>query len=137
MHVLLRIMKKLQLFFLLSLIVVAVAGCKKKYATGEEFTLKFNETALVNIAGYNVEIKFVRLIEESRCPPKAECITEGSVAIKIQTEKASTYSLGLNSTVPSTVIFAGKTIRLLEVTYGKDKNYLKEKKYSITLKIEE
>ena len=136
MHVLLHIMKKISVFFLLFLVLASV-GCKKKYDTGEEFTLKFNETALVKIAGYNIEIKFVKLSEESRCPPNTECVTAGSVAVKIQTEKSSTYSLGLNSTVPSTVIFAGKTIRLLEVNYGKDKNYQKEKKYSIKLKIEE
>lgn len=130
-------MKILKTSLFLLLTVLVLAGCKKKnYDTGEEFTLKFNETARINLDGQNYEIKFVELVEESRCPPDAECVSAGAVIVKIQMEQFSTYSLGLGSGLTSSLVYAEHTFRLLDVTFGKDKNYGKEKKYQIKLTVD-
>ena len=129
-------MRNIALFSFLSIVLV-FTGCKKTYGTNEEFTLKFNESDYMSLNGLKYEVKFAKVVEESRCPPDVECITAGQVIIKIQTEKSSTYTLGLQSSTPPTLEFAGHTIRLLEVNYGKDSNYGKEKRYSIKLRIEE
>lgn len=125
-------MKILQTSLFLVFAMLLFTGCKKQnYNTGEEFTLKFNETARIKLDGQNYEIKFVELVEESRCPPDAECVTAGAVIIKIQMEQFSTYSLGLGSGLTPTLVYASHTIRLLDADYGKDNNYGKEKKYSV------
>ena len=123
---------KTSLFLVFAILVLS--GCRKQtYDTGEEFTLKFNETARINMGGTKYEIKFVELVEESRCPPDAECVTAGAVIVKIQMEQFSTYSLGLGSGLTSSLVYESHTIRLLEANYGKDNNYGKEKKYEIKL----
>jgi hypothetical protein len=128
-------MKLFHTFVLLFSAMVLFTGCKKTYTTGDEFTLKFNKAALIELDGAKYEFKFVKLAEESRCPPDMQCVTEGQVVIKLQVDKASTYSLGLGGNVTPFLEFADHTIQLLEVNYDRGK-YGKEKYYSVKLKVD-
>ena len=64
-------------------------------------------------------VKFVSLIEDSRCPTDTNCIWAGNAKIKIQVGKgkgaAKTFELNTNLE-PQTVSFAGYEIKLVNLT---------------------
>lgn len=67
----------------------------------------------------NVRVKFLELIEDSRCPTDANCIWAGNARIKVQISKhgqrAKTVTLntGVN---PQSVLFGGYQIKLTSLT---------------------
>lgn len=123
-------------FFFLS-IILFIVGCKKEtYNLNDEFTLKFNKSALINIEGNKYEIKFTELVEDSRCPPGSNCFWAGQVAVKINVNNDTDFIIGHHTTIPSTAEYKGHIIKLLEVNYNKDKNFGKEKHCSIKLRID-
>ena len=64
-----------------------------------------------------VAIKFVSLIEDSRCPTDTSCIWAGNAKIKVQISKGkSAQTFELNSNLePQTVEFAGYDIKLINL----------------------
>ncbi|HEX8638998.1 MAG TPA: hypothetical protein VF692_13095 [Pyrinomonadaceae bacterium] len=64
-------------------------------------------------------VKFVSLMEDSRCPTDSNCIWAGNAKIKIQIGKgksaAKTFELNTNLE-PQTVSFAGYEIKLVNLT---------------------
>lgn len=123
-------------FFFFSLILLIV-GCKKEtYNLNDEFTLDFNKSALVKIDGVEYKIKFTKLEEESRCPPDVYCTWAGQVAVKINLNNDTDLIIGHHTTIPSSAEYKNHTVRLLEVNYGKKKNFGEEKHYSIKLRID-
>ncbi len=73
-------MQKLLIFivvFALLLIPAMSLSCSGnvKAALGEEFTLPISKT--IDIAGEDLSIEFVKVIEDSRCPTGTECIWVG------------------------------------------------------------
>lgn len=121
-----------QIFFFL-LILLMVACKKEKYNVNEEFTLKFDKSALIKIDGVEYEIKFTNLEEESRCPPDVNCFWQGQVAVKINLNKNSDFIIGHHTTIPSVAEYKGHIIRLLEVNYDNKQNFGEEKHCFIKL----
>ena len=125
----------IKLFFFLS-IVLLVSGCKKEvYFMNDEFTLGFNKSAYINISGVKYKIKFVELVEDSRCPPDVYCFWAGQVAVKINLNDETDFTIGHHNSISSFAEYKYHTIRLLEVNYNKDKNFGKEKHCIIKLRI--
>lgn len=120
------------LFALLNL-----SACKKQSVDlNAEFTLDFNKTAIIQIEGGEHEIKFIELVEESRCPPGSLCAWAGQVAVKIKIDDKEDFILGQHANYPASIQYENHNIQLLDVNYNKDKNYGKEKHYSIRLKVD-
>lgn len=112
-------------------------GCQKEtFQLNQEFTLDFNKAAFIHIEGEEYEIKFIRLVEESRCPPDVVCFWQGQVAVKISLDKNTEITLGLHEEIPASAVYKNHIIQLLEVNFDKKKNYGKENHYSIRLKVE-
>lgn len=125
-----------KLVFLLLIIALSL-GCKKQTVNlNEEFTLDFNKTATVKMDDKKIEVKFNKLVEESRCPPNTQCVWAGEVAVRIQLDGAAEHIIGFHSAYPSSIVYKDRTIRLLEVNYDNPDNYGKENHYSIRLKVE-
>lgn len=125
---------KILLFFLLAL---PIMSCKKElHGLNEEFTLDFNKTTIVKSDGDRIEIKFTDLVEESRCPPGAQCVWQGQVAVKLRLDKKTDLVLGHHTTIPASGEYKSRSITLLGVYYDKDNNYGKEKHYSVKLRVD-
>ena len=64
-------------------------------------------------------VKFVSLVEDSRCPTDTNCVWAGNAKIKIQVGKgkaaAKTFELNTNLD-PQTISFAGYEIKLVNLT---------------------
>jgi hypothetical protein len=130
-------MKKLFKPFLFLTIMLVFAGCKKEtYSLNEEFTLKFNKSALIGVNGEKYNIKFTKLEEDSRCPPDVYCYWMGQVAVKVTLENEKDFMVGHHTTIQPTAEYKGHTIQLLEVNYDKDKHFGKEKHSTIKLRVD-
>lgn len=81
----------------------------------EQVSVKINETAT---AKAGIKIKFVELIEDSRCPTDTNCIWAGNAKIKVRvTKNGCSKDLELNSNVaPQEVVFAGYSFKLVGLT---------------------
>jgi len=117
--------------------VLLIAACAKQtFDLNTEFTLDFKQSANVQVGGEKWDLKFIELVEESRCPPDVNCIWEGQVAVKIQINKTTQAELGHHTTIPAVYSFKNHEIHLLEVNYDKKENYGKEQHYSIRLRVD-
>jgi hypothetical protein len=63
------------------------AGSPPDRAPGEPFTLAMHDSA--HIATTRIEIRFARLVSDSRCPTGAQCITAGEAVIELTLTRGS------------------------------------------------
>ena len=76
----------------LSTISLVVAGCSSNAVSlGQEFSLRIGESA--SIRGEELQVRFLEVTEDSRCPRGATCIWEGRVSCLVEI----TYSESLES----------------------------------------
>ena len=71
-------MKRELIILLIIFTGLVIAGCgsgASKVALGEEFSLKIGESAV--ISGEDLEIMFLEVLEDSRCPKNVECVWAG------------------------------------------------------------
>ena len=123
--------------FILFSFVFLLSSCKEdSYNLGQEFTLKFGKSAVINREGKPFTIEFEKLVSESRCRPGVQCFWEGNVDIRLKVNKGSQYTMSFRSDSIPVVIHDNSKITLLDVSYDKDKNYAKEKHYSIKLRVD-
>ena len=84
--------------------------------TNQKITVQVNQQK--TLAKNKLTIKFVSLIEDSRCPTDTNCIQAGNARIQIQVKKANgawkTFELNTNDK-PQAVSFAGYTIKLTDL----------------------
>jgi hypothetical protein len=66
-------------------LVLVLTACQsagaKKASLGEQFTLALGHSAVVE--GQNVEVQFVRVLEDSRCPLGLTCVWGGQVRVRL------------------------------------------------------
>jgi hypothetical protein len=78
--------------FLLSLAlgIALLSGCSSalKAFPGSEFTLSMGQNA--RIASESMEIKFIAVTEDSRCPKNVQCIQAGKVSCDVEISKDGT-----------------------------------------------
>ena len=117
-------------FFLLT-------GCtKKKVGLNVPFELKINQSAVVSANGSSINVKFIQLVEESRCPPNVECIWAGRVAIKLKINNSEEFIIGLNhSNYPSTFNYMNREYALLDVNYTNEASFGIENKCVVKLEV--
>ena len=85
--------------------------------TNQEFKLLINKQKIVTKD--KLTIKFVSLVEDSRCPTDTNCIWAGNakITIKINKGKSAAKTFELNTNLePQVVTFAGYEIKLTNLT---------------------
>ncbi|MFC1972275.1 hypothetical protein ACFLVE_02575 [Chloroflexota bacterium] len=119
----LELMRKYSLYFLLlaSLAIVLLQGScissvdKDKTRLGEEFSLPISQSVV--ITGEDLDIKFVEVSEDSRCPKDVTCVWEGRVTAVVEISKGGS-SQQLNLSQPGlTDAPAREQYEQYEVTY--------------------
>ncbi len=108
---------------------------------------KYNETIQLGlgevdeISETDIEIGFIRVLEDSRCPIGAVCVWEGNGKVEVYTYKSGTDSIlfGLNTTLdPKKVENRGYDIDLIELSpYPTIDQPFDTSEYRVTLKIQE
>lgn len=82
----------------------------------QELSVQINKEAT---SKSGVKVKFLELIEDSRCPTDTNCIWAGNAKIKVQVSKPGhkAKTVTLNSGVnPQSVLFGGYQIKLTGLT---------------------
>ena len=76
------------------------------------FTIKVDEVKTV--PGTRIKVKFIELVEDSRCPADVRCVWAGNAKIKLRFSKGSDVEVvELNTALkPQTVEFGGYSFRL-------------------------
>ena len=98
-------------------ITLLFGGCVMVLAKGaKEVKVQVNKQA--RVSGTKFTVKFLELVEDSRCPTGTNCIWAGNAKIKVQITKngKSPKILELNSNGPETVAFEGHTFKLKALT---------------------
>jgi hypothetical protein len=84
----LDLMRKYRLYLLASLVIVLLQGScissidEDKTRLGEEFSLPVGQSVV--ITGEDLDIKFVEVSEDSRCPKDVTCVWEGRVTAVVE-----------------------------------------------------
>jgi hypothetical protein len=82
----------------------------------QKVTVQVNQQK--TLAKSKITVKFVSLVEDSRCPTDAQCIQAGTAKIQVELKKVGTgtKTFEMNTSgKPKTVTFAGYTIQLIDV----------------------
>lgn len=81
-------------------------------ANGDTVTVRMSAGTTAQVDG--IEIVFVDVTEDSRCPTDVQCVWEGNGRITLRlTAGAETRTVSLNTaTEPLSVAFAGRTFRI-------------------------
>lgn len=105
---------------------------------GESFNLRYGEqTAL---AGGNLSLTFVQVLEESRCPTGVQCIWEGNAQIGLKAEhptsSSATLTLNTSSRYDTEATYQAYKVQLLHVVpYPKQGRSLEASDYCANLKV--
>lgn len=88
--------KFIVIIFFLSTILFTVAGCNSDSPDiGQEFSLRIGESK--GIKGEDLQIKFLEVTEDSRCPKDVVCVWEGRVSCLMEiTYRESLHQVILN-----------------------------------------
>jgi hypothetical protein len=101
---------------ILALLLTLVFGTFLQAQTNQRITVQVNQQKTLSKS--RITIKFVSLVDDSRCPTDVQCIQAGNGEIQIQLKKvgsaAKTVNLNTN-TQPQSVSFAGYTIKLIDL----------------------
>lgn len=128
-------MKTLVLTLVLTLAFGAVqfAGAQ----TGQQFRLQVNRQK--SVAGGRLTVKFVSLVEDSRCPTDVNCVWAGNakVQIKVTGRRGASKTFELNTNLePKTVTFEGYEIKLEGLTPAPKSNIkINRNGYTATLAV--
>lgn len=113
------------------------SSCEKNSVLNKEFSIKYGQT--IDVKEEKLKIKFVSVLEDSRCPRGEQCIRAGSVSVKLEVTKTNSKSISitLNTTGESQeVISQGLGIKLVDLQpYPKSGVNIKNDDYVVTLKL--
>ena len=108
---------KTRLILSLILIFACAVFLPAKGRTNEQFKLQVN--AQKTVTKDKLTIKFVSVVEDSRCPEDTNCIWAGNAKIRIKLKKGNgawqTFDLNTNLEEKNTK-FSGYTLKIIELT---------------------
>ncbi len=92
-------------------------GISLQAQSNQKVTVQVNQQKAVPRG--NLKIKFLSLVEDSRCPTDAQCIQAGNAKIKIKhaktgTDESKIFEINTNAK-PQIVQFAGYAIKLVDL----------------------
>lgn len=127
-------------------LILTVFSCKKKdeiVSIGTEMSLCFGNKGIVLDNENQLEIEFIKLIEDSRCPEGMQCIWAGRAVVELRINSKDVIRLGIgdlqsNTTDPyfNMVEYGNYNITLLSVNYNKKRQIGKEEKYDIVIQVD-
>lgn len=130
----------------LLLLTLTLFSCKKHDLTkdiGEEITICFEEKGTIKDYENQIDLKFIHLVEDSRCPEGVQCIWAGRAVVEIRINSTDIITLAIGDLTGATntpyvnfVEYNNYKITLLEVTYKQKKHQGKEEKYQIKLRVD-
>lgn len=133
-------------FVLILFMTFTILSCKKHDLTkeiGEELTLCFEEKGIIKDNENQLEVEFIKLLEDSRCPEGVQCIWAGRAVVELRINSTEMKTLGngdltgaTNSPFANSVEYNNYRITLLAVSYDKRRHQGKEKKYQIKLRVD-
>ena len=104
---------------------------------GEEFKLGVGKSAAVK--GEGLEIEFVSVVEDSRCPQGVDCIWEGNAKVRLRLKRRGRppAEIELNTNVePRHAAALGYDVRLTNLSpYPKGSEAVDKKSYVAALKV--
>jgi len=101
---------------ILALLLTLVFGTFLQAQTNQKITIQVNQQK--TLPKSRLTIKFVSLIEDSRCPTDMQCIQAGNARLQIEVRKVGsvTKTFELNTDdKPQFISFAGYTINLIDL----------------------
>lgn len=130
-------MHKLVLFLFFSVSLI-LSSCKKEvFLLSEEVSIGFKSTILIEAANDGqMAIRYMELLDESRCPPGATCVWAGYVKIKLKLDDEQFVELGLGQSTVDSVAYKNHIIKLLSVEYDSDDDFGLEKKSSVVIRVD-
>ncbi len=115
---------------------LALLGCGSsptEVAVGQEFVLAPGDTALV--AGGGPRIRFVKVLQDSRCPSDVVCVRAGEVVVELTIADGSTETVSLQP--GQSTARDGYTVILVTVDpYPKSTERIEPSQYRATLRVE-
>ena len=129
-------MRKLVLFLVIGFGLMLTSCEKEVFELNEEVSIGFNTTVLFETTDGQMDVKYLELLEESRCPPNANCITAGQVKIKLKLDGDTYLELGLQGNTPDSATYNNHVIKLLSVDYNSDDDFGVEKKSSVVIRVD-
>ena len=107
-----KLLSTILLFAIFTTFSVSIEGRDK----AGSISVEIHQEKSVPSAGF--KIKFVEMVEDSRCPEGTNCIWAGNAKVKIEVRgKGSARSFELNSTTePTVIVFSGYEIKFVGLT---------------------
>lgn len=127
-------------FFITVMILFFCTGCDDivSVALDENFDIGLNQKAVIE--ENDIEITFLKVLEDGRCPKGAQCVWEGNgrVQILVRVNGSAPEIMELNTTLEPKRAWAGDFgIRLLDLQpYPEVGNTITPENYSIRLIVE-
>lgn len=136
-------MKRLRYVVIYAVIVfVILAGCDGNQmpitvGLGEVFTIGVGQSA--RIASEDMEVTFIEVIGDSRCPQNVNCVWEGVASSHVKiTHEGVDYSIVLNQpglTEQASETFINYTVTYSLNPYPREGEEIPEKDYLLTLNV--
>ncbi len=107
-------MRKTILVLILTFILGSVPQANGQ--TNQQVSVRINQQK--TIAGTNLTVRFVSLVEDSRCPTNVNCVSAGNAKIKIEVGRRNGASriFELNTNLkPQIISYAGFEIKLINL----------------------
>jgi len=100
------------------LFTVFMGGSVESFARGRSSTVSVALHTEKPVPNARIKIKFVEMVEDSRCPTGTNCIWAGNAKVKIElTSRQRTQTFEINSFLqPTAVKFSGYLIKLASLT---------------------
>lgn len=105
-----------QLFIFLFSFVFLTMTIFANTAEAERITVKIGETS--DLAGGKTSVRFVEVVEDSRCPEGVECFWAGNAKIRVEisNEGEGAETLELNTNMGEPAKFNGREVKLVSLT---------------------
>ena len=133
-------MKKASISFIL-LISLALLACKKdppippfKFYEGIG-TLSVGQSGLFYLKDTTepIELKFVKVVSDSRCPEGVKCVWAGAISVEILLDNSISMVI---SAIDNTISYKGYKIIVTQATpYPKSGSVIREEDYKVEFKI--
>ncbi|MCW5959498.1 MAG: hypothetical protein KIS76_05000 [Pyrinomonadaceae bacterium] len=124
---------------LLLLAVTIYIGTAQVYAQGSDEKVSLRVSEEKSVGGDDFKIKFLSVLEDSRCPEGTNCIWAGNAKVELEIDAGANgmQKFELNSDGdPREIVFAGRTVTIVDLTPRPAENVRIDKNaYVVTLNV--
>ena len=112
-----QIIVTLNVMLILSFPVAHSESLSQKALLGQEFSLRAGRK--ISLTDTKLKIRFVSVIEDSRCPQGVNCVWQGNAKARFELSgiKSRPFTVRLNTGMePKEIEYSGYTVRLVGIT---------------------